>query len=53
MRVFPRVLFVVLDEKRREVITEVLSCVPEAARNLFVVTTTGEAVGRLAQWAAV
>ncbi len=49
--VFPVVLFLVPDETRREVITEVLSRQPAEAWDLFQVTTMSEAVTRLAQGA--
>jgi hypothetical protein len=53
MRVFPRILFVVPDEHRREVVTEVLSHQPADAWDLFQVATMSEAVTRLAQGAAI
>lgn len=51
--VFPRVLFLVPDDARREVITEVLSRQPAEVWPLFVVARTDEAVERLVQGAGV
>ncbi|WP_187438253.1 replication-relaxation family protein [Actinomadura decatromicini] len=51
--VFPRVIFLVPDEHRREVITEVLGRQPAEAWPLFAVARTDEAVTRLAQGAGV
>jgi hypothetical protein len=51
--VMPRVLFVVPDERRREVLVDVLGRQPAESWDLFGVTTMSEAVNRLAQGAAV
>jgi hypothetical protein len=53
VNVFPRVLFVVPDDARKEVITEVLSRQPADAWQLFVVARMDEAVSRLARGAGV
>jgi hypothetical protein len=51
--VFPRVIFLVPDDARREVITEVLSRQPAEVWPLFVVARADEAATRLAQGAGV